>query len=94
VTEHADFKTEFLDEYRARCGDYVRQWGKTPSVFEKLKILKDSAHRTTKFIRRICGEQVAETTEHKLATAMSFLRAVHVRDLRRAKGLQRKCVEL
>ena len=45
-------------------------------------------------IRRACSDRVACTTEHKLAVCMSFIRAVHLQDLAKARHLQKKCREL
>jgi hypothetical protein len=94
VTDHTDFKTELIDEFKARCGDFERQHGRPPAVCEKLKVLKQSAHRTTGYIRRRCSAVVAETTEHKTAVSTSFLRAIHLQDFERAVTLQKKCREL
>jgi hypothetical protein len=94
VTEHALFKEELNDEFAARCDAFARFHGVLPDSFEKLKLLKESAHRVSSFIRRLSRTQIAETLEHKLAVGMAFLRAVRVQDLRRAEALQQKCVEL
>ena len=94
VTEHEKYKAELLDEFIARCGDFERLRKRPPTAFENLEILKKSAHKTASYIRRLCDSQVADTTAHKLAVGMSFLRAVRSSNLERAKQLQNKCVEL
>ena len=78
VVKHADFKKELLDEHTARCSDFVRERKREPTVVDKLKLFKESAHRTAAYIRRLCDGKLAETIEHKLAIGLSFLRAIHV----------------
>ena len=94
VTDHPNFKKELIDEFTARCGDFQREFGRPPETYDKIKLLKQSAHRATAYIRRTCQHQIAGTKEHKLAVCMSFLRAVHSQDYQRARALQVKCAEL
>lgn len=90
MTEHEKYKAELLDEFIARCGDFERLRKRPSTAFENLEILKKSAHKTASYIRRLCDSQVAETTAHKLAVVMSFLRAVRSSNLERAKQIAEK----
>ena len=94
ATEHPKFMEELTDEFLAKCEDFKRYHGFAPQAFDKLQLLKKSAHRVYSFIRRMCNAQVAETVEHKLAVGMAFLRAVRLQDFEKAKALQKKCVDL
>ena len=91
MTKHPEFKGELIEEFVARREHFERCARGLPSIFDKFKLLKESVHRTAAFIRRKCQGQIAETTEHKLAVCMSFLRAIHARDYQRARSLQAKC---
>ena len=94
ATEHEAFSKELEDELEARCKDFQRREKRAPSVFEKLRLFKESAHAASGYVRRRCKDMIASTTEHKLAVHLSFLRALHEADFTRARALQRRCSEL
>jgi predicted DNA-binding protein len=61
---------------------------------ERLEILKKSAKRAANYIRQICRDAIACTTEHKLAVCLSVIRAVNDGDYSKVSALQSKCKEL
>jgi hypothetical protein len=91
VTAHEEFNAELDAEIRTRCDDFVRCNRRDPSPFDKLRIFKESTYATARYIRRKCTEEVANSTEHKLAIHMGFIKAIYASNFKRAKDLQQKC---
>ena len=94
VTEASDFTEELNHEYQSRLEDFRRYNSQTPTSFDKLQLLKDSAHATSGYIQRRCKDKMASTTEHKLAMCMSFMKAIRCAEYKRVRSLQSKCREL
>jgi len=91
VTEHEQFNKELAEEFKVRCEDFLRCAQRQPDPSERLGIFKESVHVTASYIRRICKDLEANTTEHKLAVCMSFIRAIYTGRFDEAGLLQKRC---
>ena len=57
-------------------------------AFGKLKALTQSIVEASSHIRRLCKNDIASTTIHRLSTCLSFLRAIHANKFEYARRLQ------
>jgi hypothetical protein len=65
-----------------------------PTLAEDLTILKMAIRKATKNIRAAEAESMANTTGHKLALTLSFIRLIEAGDYSKAKSLQTKYAKL
>jgi hypothetical protein len=92
--QHPDFHQELRGQYDWLVKSFAEQEDKHPSPFDKLKLLKEGARQTSKYIRNKCRNAIAETKEHRLAVCLSFIRAVREGRFEKARNIQRNMKQL
>ena len=90
VVSHKDFKQEVEAELNFAVKEHTEKEGKAPSPYEEVKLLKQSLEEAAKHIRSRCADMIAQTTAHKLAITMSFIKAINENDDSKARQLQKR----
>ena len=57
--------------------------------FDKLKVFKEDARRSERYIRRACRDTEAQNVEDKISASVAFVRALHTGNTKAASHFQK-----
>jgi hypothetical protein len=89
VASHDNFEAEVQISLRFLKQQYIEDnSGKSPTPVDELCLLKSAIREASNAVRAGSAQKIAETTAHKLALTLSFIRLVESGNYSKAKSLQ------
>ena len=94
VGNHPRFEEEVIASFNFRLNQLNETSPKEVQPQAKINLLKEAIRDAASYVRSLEKDALAETTAHKLACTLAFIRAVGVNDFKAAMKMQSKYARL